>query len=192
MVKSTEPPAAPSTWPRPPARVRALAPGALPGQVAARLAECGYPAATANPFFRTLAVHEGAFSRWLPWHAELAGGDLDARSRELVILRTAWRCRARYAWDRHVRRARAAGLTDAEVAGVTRATGAGGWAPYDAALLDLVDGLHDTGAVGDATWSALARVLTDRQLVELVLLVGHYHQVAFFANAVGVPADGPH
>ncbi|MPZ25618.1 MAG: carboxymuconolactone decarboxylase family protein [Micromonosporaceae bacterium] len=176
-------------WRQSPVRVRALAPEALGRQVIERLEEYGYPVASANPLFRTLAVHEDAFSRWLPWHVQLVHGDLDERSRELVILRTAWRCRAQYVWDRHVVRAKAAGITDAEVTGILGGTGEAGWTPFDAALLKLVDELHDSGVVGDATWPRLAGLLDERQLVELVLLIGYYHMIAYFANATGVPLD---
>src|SRR5262249_17456488 len=69
--------------------------------------------------FRTLVHHPGLFRKWLPFGGKLlAGGKLSARDRELVILRTAFRCRARYEWAQHVAIARTAGLTDDEIARV--------------------------------------------------------------------------
>src|SRR4051794_36175249 len=69
--------------------------------------------------FRTLARHPGLFRKWLPFGGKLlAGGKLSPRDRELVILRTAFRCRARYEWAQHVAIARTAGLADDEIARV--------------------------------------------------------------------------
>ena len=39
------------------------------------------------------------------------------------------------------------------------------------------------------TWEALAGELDERQLIELCVLVGQYHLVAFMLNAVGVQPE---
>ena len=38
--------------------------------------------------------------------------------------------------------------------------------------------------VSDATWAALATRLDEKQLIELLMLVGHYHKVAFVQNSL--------
>ena len=66
--------------------------------------------------FTTLVRAEGLARRWLPFGGRLLNGKLPARDCELLILRTAWNCQAEYEWAQHVVLARAAGLTDTEIA----------------------------------------------------------------------------
>ena len=50
--------------------------------------------------FLTLARYPGLLRKWLPFGGKLlAGGKLTPRDRELVILRSAFRCHARYEWE---------------------------------------------------------------------------------------------
>src|SRR5205807_1946419 len=48
------------------------------------------------------------------------------------------------------------------------------------------DELHDGACIGDDTWSVLAAHLDERQLIEVPMLIGHYHLVAFTLNSLGV------
>jgi alkylhydroperoxidase family enzyme len=43
--------------------------------------------------------------------------------------------------------------------------------------------------VGDATWAALADRYSDAQLLELCMVVGQYHLVAFTLNSAGVQRE---
>src|SRR5436309_2983836 len=47
------------------------------------------------------------------------------------------------------------------------------------------------GSVGisDTTWAALADRYDERQLIEVPMLVGHYHMVAFTLNSLGVQRE---
>jgi 4-carboxymuconolactone decarboxylase len=140
--------------------------------------------------FRTLVRHPGLFRKWLPFGGKLlAGGKLSPRDRELVILRTAFRCGARYEWAQHVAIARTAGLSDDEIARVAAGADATGWGSDDAALLRAVDELQDDHAIGDATWSVLASRLDTRQLIELPMLSGHYAMLAGVLNSLGVQPE---
>ncbi len=66
--------------------------------------------------FATLARHPKLMKRWMVFgNHVLAKSTLSARDRELLILRTGWRCAAPYEWGQHVAIARAAGITDAEI-----------------------------------------------------------------------------
>ncbi|HEX4492888.1 MAG TPA: carboxymuconolactone decarboxylase family protein [Acidimicrobiia bacterium] len=140
--------------------------------------------------FRTLVRHPGLFRKWLPFGGKLlAGGKLSPRDRELVILRAAFRCRARYEWAQHVAIARTAGLADDEIARVAAGPDAAGWTAEDAALLRAVDELHDHDVIGDATWSALASRFDTRQLIEIPMLAGHYAMLAGVLNSLGVQPE---
>ena len=139
--------------------------------------------------FTTLARHPGLMRRWLPFGGKLLAGKLSPRDRELLILRTGWRCGSDYEWGQHVLIGRMSGLTDEEIARIREGPDAPGWDPADASLLRAADELHDGDCIGDATWKELASRYDDRQLIELVMLVGHYHMVAFTLNSLGVQRE---
>jgi alkylhydroperoxidase family enzyme len=140
--------------------------------------------------FTTLARHPKLFASWLAFGGRLlVAGTIPARDRELVILRTAFNCRSAYEWGQHVRIARDAGIDDATIARVARWPRDGGWDEHDSALLLAADELHRDAIITDATWGALAARYDDRQLIELTMLVGQYHLVAFALNSLGVQPE---
>ena len=138
--------------------------------------------------FATFVRAPGLFRRWLPFGGKLLAGKLPAHDRELLILRTAVRCDAVYEWSQHVSIAAQADLAPDEIDRVA-STSLDGWAPFDATLLRAADELHDDACVSDATWSALAERYDTQQLIELPMLVGHYHLVAMALNSLGVAVD---
>ncbi|MGW3355226.1 carboxymuconolactone decarboxylase family protein [Streptomyces bungoensis] len=140
--------------------------------------------------FTTLVRHPGLFRHFLPFGSHLLrDGRLPDRSRELLILRTACNTRAGYEWGRHVPLARDAGLTDEEIRRVGAGPDAEGWPPADARLLRAADELHRDATLSSATWSALATDHDEAQLIEITMLVGQYHMVAFFLNSAGTPLE---
>jgi alkylhydroperoxidase family enzyme len=139
--------------------------------------------------FATLVRHPGLFRKWLPFAGKLLAGKLPARDRELLILRTGWRCRAEYEWGQHALIGRGVGLSDEEIQRIKAGPDAPGWDPFDAALLRAADELHDDGCIGDATWAALAARYDERQLIEAPMVVGHYHLVSFVLSSLGVQRE---
>jgi alkylhydroperoxidase family enzyme len=138
--------------------------------------------------FTTLVRAEGLTRRWLPFGGKLLSGKIPARDRELLILRTGWNCRSEYEWAQHVVLGRAAGLTDEEIRRVASASG-GAWSHFDSALLAAADELHQDWCIGDTTWASLSEVYDTQQLIEVPMLVGHYHMVAMTLNSLGVQLD---
>ena len=157
------------------------------------LAQVGAPVQSAGNLFNTLVRHPGLFRRWLPFGGKLLLGLLPDRDRELLILRTAWHCRSDYEWSQHVRIAGGAGVTAEEMERLRAADAPDdpAWAPFDAVLIRAADELHDGGVLGDATWAALAGRYDDRQLIEVPMLVGHYHMLAFTLNSLGIQVEEP-
>lgn len=146
----------------------------------------GAPAAN---IFSTLVRHPGLFRRWLPFGGKLlGGGKLPARDRELLILRTGWLCRAEYEWAQHREIAKSIGITDEEIARV-REGPAAAWEPFETTLLKAADELHADARISDRTWAALAERYDEKQLIEVPMLVGHYHMVAFTLNSLGVARE---
>src|SRR4051794_39858531 len=139
--------------------------------------------------FTTLVRHKRLFRRWLPLLGGLLSGELSGRHRELLILRTALRCGADYEWAHHQSFAHDAGLSNAEIERVRDDADAPGWEPHEAALLRAADELHDTNHISDATWTTLREAYTDSQLIEVPMVVGHYHLVAYVLHSLQVQLE---
>jgi 4-carboxymuconolactone decarboxylase len=137
----------------------------------------------------TLVRHPALFEAWLPMASALLNDSgFSARHRELLIMRTAVVAGCGYEWGQHVAMSRDV-LDDEDRRRILAGPGAPGWVPLEAALLSAVDELHDTGGITDATWARLEAELDERQLVELPMLVGHYHMLAFVIHALGVQQE---
>lgn len=139
--------------------------------------------------FATLVRHPGLFNRWLPFGGKLLAGKLPARDRELLVLRTGWRCGSEYEWAQHVLVGRQSGLGDEEIDRVAAGPDAEGWSDHDALLLRAADELHDDHCITDVTWAALAERYDDKAMVEIPMVVGHYHLVSMTLNSLGVPLE---
>jgi alkylhydroperoxidase family enzyme len=140
--------------------------------------------------FGTLAHHPKLLKRWLVFgNHVLAKSTLPARDRELLILRTGWRCRAPYEWGQHVVIARGSGLDDDEIRRVIDGPDADGWSTFDAALLRAADELHDDSCLSMETYRALAEHYDEQQMLDLVFAVGQYHLVSMALNSFRVERD---
>jgi alkylhydroperoxidase family enzyme len=140
--------------------------------------------------FATLARHPKLLKRWSQFGGVLLyGGQLPARDRELLILRTGYRCRAHYEWAQHVAIGKAIGLTDDEIDRIAAGPAAEGWSDDDALLLRAADELHEDAVLSDLTWERLAARYGEQQLIEVCMVVGQYHLVAFTLNSLGVQPE---
>jgi alkylhydroperoxidase family enzyme len=138
-----------------------------------------------------LVHHAALFEAWLPLATQLLNGSaFSPRHRELVIMRTAVVIGSDYEWAQHVVISDPF-LDDDDRARVVLGPGAPGWTPVEAALLTAVDELHEHAGISDTTWGRLAGELDERKLIELPVLVGHYHLMAFALHALGVQPEDP-
>jgi alkylhydroperoxidase family enzyme len=142
--------------------------------------------------FGLLAHAETAFRPWLRFGGALLNDlALDPRLRELAILRVG-QLAARYEWEQHVPIALAAGVTQEQIDALERGelTGFDG---LTRAALDFVTGVVE-GEVDDDQYAAVAEHLSDREVVELALVAGHYLMLARVMVALRIdpdPAAGP-
>jgi 4-carboxymuconolactone decarboxylase len=140
--------------------------------------------------FRTLARHPDLFRNWMPFGGYLlVGGTVPATERELMILRTAVRCESSYEWGQHARISERMGIDRETIDRIIEGPDAGGWTAHESALLRAVDELHDESRISDATWDALGERYDQNQLIELTMLIGQYHMVAFALNSLEVQLD---
>lgn len=114
---------------------------------------------------------------------------LTPRDRELLILRTAWLCQAEYEWAQHVLIGRQVGLSDTEIHRCKEGSESTDWTTTQQHLLRAAEQLHSQQKIADPTWSALAEKYDTRQLMDIVIAVGHYTLVACALNSFGTPLD---
>jgi alkylhydroperoxidase family enzyme len=114
---------------------------------------------------------------------------LPARQRELLLMRIGVLCRSEYEWAAHSRSGRRTGMTDADVARIVAGPDSGGGDAIETALLRATDELHRDDRVSDETWSALAKGLDTRQLLDMLIAVGGYRSTSMAINSAGVQLD---
>ena len=114
---------------------------------------------------------------------------LDARHRELLILRTAWLAQNSYLWADHAPTARTAGVTAEEMHRIAEGPTAPGWAPFEATLLGLADELFRNSSVRDVTWAALEARYDLYNLVDAVMTVNETTLLSMLFNSLGVQPD---
>ena len=99
----------------------------------------------------------------------------------------AWLVRAPFEWGEHVIKGKEeAGLTAEDTERLTIGSSAPGWDELDRAVVKAMEELHAQAMICDETWDVLARHLTDHQLLELPMLAGQYHKVAYVQNSLRV------
>jgi 4-carboxymuconolactone decarboxylase len=170
-------------------RIPPLSPEEQDEQARELLAGVNVGGAPAANIFTTLVRNPGLFRRWLPFGGKLLSGKLPPRDRELLILRTGWLCHAEYEWAQHREIAKSIGIAPEEIDRVRDGADADGWDPFEATLLRAADELHANARISDETWGALSERYDEQQLIEVPMLVGHYHMVAFTLNTLGVPLE---
>jgi 4-carboxymuconolactone decarboxylase len=170
--------------------VRAALGHAFGDETAARFLSAGPDAIPMPNVLGTLLRHPALAGPFLTYNnVLLRTPTIDPRLRELVVLRVAWRTRAPYEWAQHVRLAARLGITPDEIDALRRGADAGGWTPLEADALTATDQLVDGYRIEDETWASLAERLDERQMVELVFVVGTYTGLAMAFNSLRLQLD---
>lgn len=140
--------------------------------------------------FGVLAHHPKLLKRFnLMGGFILNKGLLPVREREIVILRVGWNAQAIYEFGQHTVIGRNCGLTDAEIAALTKPADSHPWTADEQALIAMCDDLHNDDCVSDTTWAALSTRWSEAELIELVVTAGFYRLVSGFLNSTGVQLD---
>jgi len=172
-------------------RVLPIPPGDLPEEVRTALKGWLRPDATVvPPPLDTMARHPDLTRAFLGFNRHLLfNSTLPARTRELLVLRTAAICDSEFERAQHEVIAKREGLDDTEISRVADGPDAAGWSDHDAALLRATDELLSTWTLSDATWAQLTTSLDEHQRMDLVFTVGAYAVLAMGLNAFGVHPD---
>lgn len=140
--------------------------------------------------FKTLARHPKLAKSWMVFGNHILNkSSLQAREREILILRIGWLRQAGYEFGQHRRIGRQVGLTEREIDAIAEGPGSAGWSEDDRLLLRAVDELFTNNALTDPTWAELTRRLDIRQMLDLHFTVGAYAMVSMALNTLGVQLD---
>lgn len=122
--------------------------------------------------------------------AILGRAALDARLRELIILRVGRCSPAPYEWQQHVPIGRACGVSEDEIAALERGEIAAACFEERAqVVLQFTDELLAAPRASDAMLAAMRRLFSDREVCEATFTVGFYMMVARFLETTGVDLE---
>ncbi len=120
----------------------------------------------------------------------LFGGRLDARLRELVIMRIGWATGSVYEWTQHWRIARRLGVSDEDLLAVRDWRAHAGWSAADRAVLAATDETLESGAISAETWAECAAALPDvEEQLELVGAIGTWRLISQLLRSLEVPLE---
>lgn len=130
--------------------------------------------------FQLMANAETCFRPMIRLGAAILGQQqLAAKLRELAILRVARLSDAEYEWVQHVPIAKRVGVTDAQLAALEAdAIDAACFDAAERAVLGFTSELVARARPSDAAFEALARLVSPREIVELVVAIGYYMLIA--------------
>lgn len=140
--------------------------------------------------YATLLTHPDLYGPRLKFGSYLQRDSLlPPKTRELVIMRTAWLTRTEYEWGHHVETAQRAGFSDQDIQRIAAGPDAPGWSEEHAAVLRAVDELRREAFVSDRTWKALAMYYDTKRLIEIIYTTGGYTMTALAINSLGVQLE---
>nr|WP_296773450.1 hypothetical protein [Rhodococcus sp. (in: high G+C Gram-positive bacteria)] len=150
----------------------------------------GVPGIRPDNAFWTLGRHERLFKGYCAFAVRLFNGMVPLRDREILILRTAIVCQSDYEWGQHRVTAEHLEVMTSEEIARTVEPEWDGWTRHERSLMDAVDELHADSRLKDATWESLSATYDDAQMVELLMVIGFYHMLAYTVNTVEIAMEG--
>lgn len=139
--------------------------------------------------FKLLFIHKRLFWAWLYFASRLMPyGKLPGREREMIILRVAWMCRCRYEWGQHVEIGLRNGLEDIDIVNISK--GADAFSDEkEQLLIQACDEIFAEHTLRNATLQKLQTFYSDKLLIEITMLIGHYQMLAGVINTSGLALD---
>jgi alkylhydroperoxidase family enzyme len=144
-------------------------------------------------FLRMLAHAEGVFDAWMGYtSALLADLELDPVLREFAILQVARLRATEYQWVQHAAIARAVGASAEQVAAIKEADeGHMSLTEAQREVLRFAREVTMEGKASEDVAAAVAARLGPRQLVELVLVTGHWQAICALVGTLDLQPDLP-
>lgn len=118
------------------------------------------------------------------------GNKLDARLRELLIMRIGWHTGCDYEWTQHWHIALKFGCTEEELEAVKDWRNADCFNDADKAVLAATDETLEDGKISDATWAACEVTLKDPAIIiELNVAIGTWRLISQFARSANLELE---
>ena len=155
--------------------------------------EAGVPELVADLNVFRVWLHHPPLARWfsdllmgLLWE-----GQLDARLRELVIMRLGWSTGSDYEWTQHWRIALGVGVTEDDLLAVRDWRASDRFGDAERAVLAATDETVEHGAITASTWDACRTHVSDepRVLLELVSVIGVWRMVSGILRSLDVALE---
>jgi 4-carboxymuconolactone decarboxylase len=114
---------------------------------------------------------------------------LDARRRELAVLRVAHATHARYEWAQHEQLARNAGVTEAEIEAIGREEPVTSLDEERNLICRVADEVSRDVRLSDEALEQIIDRYGPRQATELIMLVSYYNMVSRFLESTRVEVE---
>jgi len=140
--------------------------------------------------FRMVAGAGRALRPFLGLGAALLNGPLDARRREIAVLRVAHATNARYEWVQHEQLGRNVGVTDAEIEAIRTEEPVSSLDEECNLICRVTDEVSRDVRLSDDALGQIVDRYGPREASELILLVAYYNMVSRFLESTRVEVEG--
>lgn len=121
----------------------------------------------------------------------LRGDFLDARLRELMIMRMGWATGSEYEWGQHWGIAQQFGVEAGRLVALREWRDDPEFTPAERAVLAVVDDVVANGVIGESSLAECSRSVSDDPavLLEVVGVAGAWHMISMLLRSLQVPLD---
>jgi 4-carboxymuconolactone decarboxylase len=139
--------------------------------------------------FRMVAGAPGAGRPFLQLGGAVLSGALDARRREMAVLRVAHATNASYEWAQHAQLAKTAGVSEVEIDAINREEPVTGLDQEGNLICQVADEISRDVRLSDEALEAIVDRYGPREAAELILLVSYYNMVSRFLESTRVELE---
>jgi alkylhydroperoxidase family enzyme len=140
--------------------------------------------------FRMMARAPASFQPFMDLALSvLVKSELDARKREIAVLRVAHLTRALYEWTQHVTIARGVGVTDEEIEKIAVDGPVTGLDEEGNLLCRVAEEITVGVRLGDEALTAIISRYGERQAAELILCCSYFNMLSRFLESTRVPLE---
>jgi 4-carboxymuconolactone decarboxylase len=122
-------------------------------------------------------------------NAILFKGDLSPGLRELAILRVGHLTKAHYEWTQHVAIAMRVGVTQSQIDGIGEWVDSKAFEDRERAVLRYTDEVTQDVRTSEETFQALRKFLSEKETVELTIVIGYYNMVSRVLESLQVELE---
>jgi AhpD family alkylhydroperoxidase len=140
--------------------------------------------------FRMVAGAPAALRPFMALGSAVLSTALDARRREIAVLRVAHATNARYEWVQHEQLARNSGVSESEIAAIGSEERVTSLDEECNLICRVADEISRDVRLSDAALEQIVERYGPREASELILLVSYYNMVSRFLESTRVEVEG--